>query len=1311
MRLNCTYLTLLGLTIIATPSAFGQDCDVNTISRKTSINSSRPNEVIVKFRQSSGVEMHRSRSGASSLSTTNAKAVENTFKQLGIREVTPLMPLTGGEVYGRSRTSYSGQEVETQPMNNAYVVKLESDNVSVIDAVKALEELNEVEYAEPNYLVYALEAETPDDPYYTLQYGVNDINLQYLWGMPILSKQGPVIAILDTGVDITHPDLAANIWTNTKETNGAYSYDDDMNGFTDDLHGWDFVNQTGDIHDFNGHGTHCAGIAAACGNNGIGIIGANPHARIMPITVMQSNGQGDIATIIKGLDYAVANGATVISMSLGTYSASKAFEEALGRAYQKAVLVGAAGNDGLCLNHPHPERGQLAPAPMFPAAYSFVLGVQASSPDGGRASFSNYDDNGPTFSEYGEEELYNYELTVPGVSITSTYPGGGYKELNGTSMATPLVAGAVSRLLQSKEYSNREELFGDLINSVTSKGNLDIYAAYNIKEQNRKPEIQFVTFEMDDADGDGRADAGETVAFYPVIRNSWGNARNICIKVECGEIVNNSFDIIDGTAEFGLNLSSYAKGKSANPLKIKFNKDVTDGRIIRLKFTAQADNAQPIEQMLDITVENAVELQGILTSDMTLYPEQHYVVTNTFGVPAERTLTIMPGTTIKFRDGANFQVYGTIIANGTPDKLIRFTKADLSQGEIKELNFGRNDLSYCAISDLDFQFHSNSGDAAIKSGGKFTNCIFSNLSCNSEIFSDPIKIEKSQIYNLQAKMYGLKHNNYNEASFIKSNFVNSQIKAYTKYTGIMATDFIGCNVFNNYYADDRGNSTFSFQTKGYMDILTPEIPNYLGSFDMSIVRNNVIDINHRLSSEFEAYMQYDFSNLPDRPNPEAPGIVWKVLVNGYDTQDQFEDMPALGIGTHKFDVYFNRPMNKSVTPTVAMGVRVPYTQIAIGENGSWNDTGDIYTAYLTISGKTSIDGLNRIYVADAQDNEYFPIPVEDSRFNVMVQAAGAMSDGFMAEAALGRVNLEWENTEKNFDDMLGLNMYRYEIDADGQTSDTICINKQLIEPAVTKITDYSVQPRKTYCYYYKVMRTDLSETSPSKTVAVTPLTATPGDANGSGSVDVADVVTTVNYASGLNPQPFIFEAADMNGDKEIDILDVVSIIRSILSPASISSMSADATAYYYIDEDGVLYIDTPESLGGVQLNLNMTADGCVAGSPALTGFEQIGARVNDDEYIFLTYNTSGKCIEPGVHAIANLKDANIGSITLSDATGRNIEVSAKDNGTTGIEDIKVDNTYGSGIYNVMGIKLSDNIESLEKLPRGLYIVNGQKVVK
>lgn len=168
----------------------------------------------------------------------------------------------------------------------------------------------------------------------------------------------------------------------------------------------------------------------------------------------------------------MANGADVISMSFGGYYNSIAERDALAKAYQKAVLVAAAGNDALDIYPYHFPGGT-----MYPAAYTFVLGVEASAnAEGARAGFSNFDCDGGVTSAF--VDLENYELRAPGVNIMSTFPGGQYKSLNGTSMACPLVAGAISRLMSVKEIDNKEELFGDLIH--TAKGNLDIFAAYNM---------------------------------------------------------------------------------------------------------------------------------------------------------------------------------------------------------------------------------------------------------------------------------------------------------------------------------------------------------------------------------------------------------------------------------------------------------------------------------------------------------------------------------------------------------------------------------------------------------------------------------------------------------------------------------------------------------------------------------------------------------------------------------------------------------------------------------------------------------------
>ncbi|MEE1090545.1 MAG: S8 family peptidase, partial [Paludibacteraceae bacterium] len=501
----------------------------------------REGEVLVKFKPTSRVNV-RAKNGR--FQTSAVSAVDAALEALGVDTVDQLMPLTGRKVSQRRMRAANGAEVVDTDMSKLYRMKFNREKIqSVHEAIETLKALPEVEYAEPNYVVYALQAETNvadiygKEPLYKQQHGLSALNLHYLWNRKKITEKRSVIAILDTGVDTEHPDLEGNIWTNEAEANGAEEQDDDANGFADDLHGWDFVNQTANVRDFNGHGTHCAGIAAAVGNNGIGITGANPDALIMPIAVMQSDGTGDVATIIKGIDYATANGADVLSMSFGGYQHSIAEEQALAKAYAKMVLVAAAGNDGGDINACH----FVQTGPMFPAAFTFVLGVEAGDEKGNLAGFSNYDCNGPLFSSFGEEQLYNYELRAPGLGIVSTYPGGQYKSLNGTSMACPLVAGAISALLERKEYASKEILFGDLIYTRKMNGyaNVDFKAAYDITDEDRKPELSLVSYAMVDSiggDGDGRPDSGDTISFYPVLKNMWGQAENIKITLQVGEL-------------------------------------------------------------------------------------------------------------------------------------------------------------------------------------------------------------------------------------------------------------------------------------------------------------------------------------------------------------------------------------------------------------------------------------------------------------------------------------------------------------------------------------------------------------------------------------------------------------------------------------------------------------------------------------------------------------------------------------------------------------------------------------------------------
>ena len=458
-------------------------------------------------------------------------------------------------------------------------------------------------------------------------------------------------------------------------------------------------------------------------------------------------------------------------------------------------------------------------------------------------------------------------------------------------------------------------------------------------------------------------------------------------------------------------------------------------------------------------------------------------------------------------------------------------------------------------------------------------------------------------------------------------------------------DSINNNVFNN--IDNRKNPPTWCNFAAHST--TPKVvdnPQYWGSNREDIIRHGIWDIENN-----QRFCYYDLSKRLNRPNPEAHGVVWKVIVNGYDAQDEFEMLPPLGVGKHKFEVYFNRPMDTSITPWVSMGVRSPYTQNAISEDGSWSADSTIYTAYLTITGKTASDGLNRIYVYGAEDDEHFEIPEENVRFNVQVAAAGSLSTGLMAEAGLGKVALTWQTDEEDFEDLLGYNVYRYTTDTAGISSDTICINQTVIDAQDSAFVDFDVVPGETYYYYIKQLTTSLTSYSLSNAVAATPLTAQKGDANGSMNVDVADVVTEVAYLTGNNPQPFIFEAADVNSDNTVNILDIVGTVNIITNPAASSlGFSDDNTATYSI-EDGILYVETPVVLGGVQFSFDAEAE--ISALEALNGFEQITWNTAD-HFHFMAYSMSKKTLGVGKHALLYIGDAEMKKIILSNADGQNI---------------------------------------------------------
>ena len=283
---------------------------------------------------------------------------------------------------------------------------------------RRLAENPDVAYALPIPLVHA--QRIPNDPGFSQQWNLVKIGAPAAWDVVTASRV--IIAIVDSGVDLTHPDLAGQIWTNQDEIPGN-GIDDDHNGQIDDIHGWHFYSNgaAGDnnVQDDNGHGTHVSGIAAAATNNGLGVAGVSWGATIMPVKVLDSNGEGYWDDIIRGMLYAVANGARVINLSLGDSQPFPPLEDAVAYARQHGVLVVAAAGNHVAAGDPTEV--------LYPAVYPEVMAVGATDGLDQRSDFSN---TGPALS-----------VAAPGTGVYSTYRGGTYGTMSGTSMAAPHVAG------------------------------------------------------------------------------------------------------------------------------------------------------------------------------------------------------------------------------------------------------------------------------------------------------------------------------------------------------------------------------------------------------------------------------------------------------------------------------------------------------------------------------------------------------------------------------------------------------------------------------------------------------------------------------------------------------------------------------------------------------------------------------------------------------------------------------------------------------------------------------------------------------
>lgn len=354
-------------------------------------------------------------------------------------------------------------------------------------ALQALSFNNQVEYIEPNYIITAnhvLESEPiskPKDRSFKKQWGLNndgyngsifpsgaageDINVLKAWGITKGAKNIKV-AIIDSGVEYTHPDLQNQIDVNQIELNGKPGVDDDGNGYIDDIYGYNFAAKNGDPMDGYGHGTLCAGIVGAS-HNSVGVAGVMANVSILPVKFLDNNGSGELIDAILAIDYAIKRGANVLSNSWGTGGKTKALEDAIVAARNAGItFVTAAGN----------QSSDNDTTDSYPGNFDIdnVISVGAFSSNGKMSYFSNY----------GKKTVH---VMAPGEHIFSTYTNGQYFPESGTSMSAPFVAGVVGLMLSQDPHLTPLQIRNRLINtsiktpdlqsSSQSSGRVDAYRA------------------------------------------------------------------------------------------------------------------------------------------------------------------------------------------------------------------------------------------------------------------------------------------------------------------------------------------------------------------------------------------------------------------------------------------------------------------------------------------------------------------------------------------------------------------------------------------------------------------------------------------------------------------------------------------------------------------------------------------------------------------------------------------------------------------------------------------------------------------
>jgi subtilisin family serine protease len=570
-----------------------------------------------------------------------SEALGETFTQLGVQEIESVMNLTTGLPARAGAGPSSGQ---------LYRLSL-SPQTDVLEAISLLNALPSVTFAEPDYLAYQITM--PDDPEYSNQWGMSKINSEAAWDISQGSSE-TVIAVIDAGIYTSHPDLDEKLWENPGEIPGN-GLDDDNNGYVDDIHGWNIIDDNADLSDNTGHGTQVSGVIGAETNNAQGIAGLCWNCKIMVVKVVQSGGTANYSDIAAGVAYAANKGAEVINISLGGNSDSITLKTAVANAAQTSLIVAGAGNDNSDL-------------PFYPAAYDDdVLAVAGTTSSDVKVAGSNYG--------------AWVDVCAPGENIMTTFADGTYAQATGTSLASAFASGLAGLLKSQNPSWSTNLLRAHLIKTAVDisganpgfedqlgSGRIDAEAALSTQPV---PQIDLLSVKSN-GEIDGNPIPGSSVDLTLTIKNSYATMKNAAGAISTSDAyvtLNNT------TTAFGT-IDAFQQAANANPFTFEIAASAPPAHTIHFSLLLEDSQGQSVTIPFTITTQGTtIDVSGVINTDTIWENEKIYHVTDVLYLEENTRLTIEPGTKIIVDPDKKIMIAGELIADGTESQEIVFTSS------------------------------------------------------------------------------------------------------------------------------------------------------------------------------------------------------------------------------------------------------------------------------------------------------------------------------------------------------------------------------------------------------------------------------------------------------------------------------------------------------------------------------------------------------------------------------------------------------------------------------------------------------------